>query len=277
MIFLLIKVDALLKRTKYRLSKKPGQRSYRAPDFADRKAPASDAEVFIGNLPRDMYEDTLIPLLEAFGTLREVKLKMDPASGLGRGFCFVVYTTGDEARRCVEALKNYQIAPNHKLRVNFQQSERVTLHKELSSGIGKMAGTVKPVDEKVWFFSDDGKVKCSACPPGWNSFVNISRLKKHFNMAHKGLSSTDGRCSGCNQLLSIDAIVAGHDCPTPTASSPHHSHKYSSAYNNLTPEQRQKVIQDCAMGKIDPKEISMKWLCKLSKIRKWMRESLEQN
>ena len=186
MIFLFIKVDALLKRTKYCLNKMPGQRSYRAPDFAEREAPASDAEVFIGNLPRDMYEDTLIPLLEAFGTLREVKLKMDPASGLGRGFCFVVYTTGDEARRCVEALKNYQIAPNHKLRVNFQQSERVTLHKELSSGIGKMAGTVKPVDEKVWFFSDDGKMKCSACPPGWNSFVNISRLKKHFNMAHKG-------------------------------------------------------------------------------------------
>ena len=277
MIFLLIKVDALLNRTKYCLNKMPGQRSYRAPDFADREAPAYDAEVFIGNLPRDMYEDTLIPLLEAFGTLREVKLKMDPASGLGRGFCFVVYTTGDEARRCVEALKNYQIAPNHKLRVNFQQSERVTLHKELSSEFGKMAGAMKPVTERVWFFSDDGKVKCTVCPPGWNSFVNISRLKKHFNKAHKGLSSTDGRCSGCNQLLSIDAIVAGHDCPMPAASSPYHSHKYSSAYNNLTPQQRQKIIHGCAMGKINPKSISMKWHCKLSKIRKWMKESLKQN
>ena len=272
-------MDALLKRTKYRLIKMPGQRSYKTPDFVDREAPATDAKVFIGNMPRDMYEDTLIPLLEAFGTLREVKLKMNPASGLGRGYCFVVYTTGDEARRCVEALKNYQIAPNHKLKVNFQQSERVTLHKKLSSEIGEMAGTGKPVAEKVWFFSDEGKVKCTECPPGLNTFVNISRLKKHFNKAHKGLSSTDGRCFGCNQLLSIDAIVAGHDCPTPAASIPHqsHSHKYSSAYNNLTPEQRQKIIHECAMGKIDPKEISMKWLCKLSKIRKWMRESLEQN
>merc|ERR1719394_679627 len=63
-----------------------------------------------GNLPMDMYEDVLIPVLEAFGTLREVRLKMDPASGLGRGFCFVVYTNGEEARTCVKALKNYQIA-----------------------------------------------------------------------------------------------------------------------------------------------------------------------
>ena len=140
----------------------------------------------------------------------------------------------------------------------------------------KMTGT----PTNVWFFSSDEKsrvkwVKCTVCPGPSN--LMISRLKKHFNKIHPGLSSSDGRCSSCNQLLSIDAIVAGHDCPTPTASSPHHSHKYSSAYNNLTPEQRQKVIQDCAMGKIDPKEISMKWLCKLSKIRKWMKESLKQN
>ena len=45
---------------------------------------------------------------------------MDPASGLGRGFCFVVYTEGEEARTCVKALKNYQIAPNHRLKVNVQ-------------------------------------------------------------------------------------------------------------------------------------------------------------
>merc|ERR1719192_3339700 len=61
-----------------------GAPPYRAPDFADGEAPATDAEVFIGNLPMDMYEDVLIPVLEAFGTLREVRLKMDPASGLGR-------------------------------------------------------------------------------------------------------------------------------------------------------------------------------------------------
>ena len=38
------------------------------------QAPGKDAEVFIGNLPMDMYEDVLIPVLEAFGVLREVGL-----------------------------------------------------------------------------------------------------------------------------------------------------------------------------------------------------------
>ena len=132
-----------------------------------------------------------------------------------------------------------------------------------------MTGTPTSVATRVWSF------KCSICPG--RTFLKIHRLKKHFNKVHKGLSSSDGRCSGCNQLLSIDAIVAGHDCPTPTASIPHQSHKYSSAYNNLTPQQRQKIIHGCAMGKINPKSISMKWHCKLSKIRKWMKESLKQN
>ena len=52
--------------------------------------------------------------MEAFGT--QVRLKMDPVAGLGRGFCFVVYTNWEVARTCVKALKNYQIAPNHKLK-----------------------------------------------------------------------------------------------------------------------------------------------------------------
>ena len=42
---------------------------------------------------------------------------MDPTSGLGRCVSLVVYLNEDEARTCVKALKNYQIAPNHRLKV----------------------------------------------------------------------------------------------------------------------------------------------------------------
>merc|ERR1719402_733881 len=114
------KIAALLERTKYRLKRMQGERTYRAPDFQDGEMAGKDCEVFIGNLPMDMYEDALIPVLEAFGTLRETRLKMDPASGLGRGFCFVVYGDAEEAKTCVKALKNYEIAPHHRLKVNIQ-------------------------------------------------------------------------------------------------------------------------------------------------------------
>ena len=83
----------------------------------------------------DMYEDVLVPVLEAFGTLREVgtlsssyfflypvaqvRLKIDPGSGLGRGFCLVVYSDAEEARTCVKALHNFQIAPSHRLKVGI--------------------------------------------------------------------------------------------------------------------------------------------------------------
>ena len=80
----------------------PNQRFYRAPDFTDGKTPSTGVEVFIGNLPMDMYEENLIPVLEAFGTLKEVKIEMDPDSRLGRGFCFVVYTKGDKANKRVK-------------------------------------------------------------------------------------------------------------------------------------------------------------------------------
>ena len=45
-------------------------------------------------------------MVSSYGAM-EVRLKMDPVAGLGRGFCFVVYTNGEEARTCVKALKNY--------------------------------------------------------------------------------------------------------------------------------------------------------------------------
>ena len=66
------------------------------------QAPGKDSEVFIGNLPMDMYEDVLIPVLEAFGVLREVRLMnscnshslhlapgfLAPCTGLSLGYEF---------------------------------------------------------------------------------------------------------------------------------------------------------------------------------------------
>lgn len=45
---------------------------------------------------------------------------MDPSSGLGRGFCFVVFSCKEEAVKCVRQLKWYEIAPEQFLKVNIQ-------------------------------------------------------------------------------------------------------------------------------------------------------------
>lgn len=53
--------------------------------------PPRGCEVFVGKIPRDMYEDELVPLFEKAGTMYEFRLMME-FSGENRGYAFVMYT-----------------------------------------------------------------------------------------------------------------------------------------------------------------------------------------
>ena len=85
-------------------------------------------QVFCGKIPKDMYEDELIPHFERCGHIwdlrsrvgREIcgfqkfnvdsaavtlfvsRLMMDPMSGLNRGYAFITFTTRDEALEAVK-------------------------------------------------------------------------------------------------------------------------------------------------------------------------------
>ena len=114
-------VSQLLKRSGYNLERGPGERKYGSPPPRwEGSAPGDGCEVYVGNLPMDMYEDSLVPMFEQFGRIYEMRLKMDPSTGLGRGFCFVVYSCKEEAIQCVRQLKWYEIAPEQFLKVNIQ-------------------------------------------------------------------------------------------------------------------------------------------------------------
>ena len=58
-------------------------------------------QVFCGKIPRDMYESELIPLFEKCGTIWDLRLMMDPMTGLNRGYAFVTFTTRDAAHEAV--------------------------------------------------------------------------------------------------------------------------------------------------------------------------------
>lgn len=53
--------------------------------------PPRGCEVFVGKIPRDMYEDELVPLFERAGKLYEFRLMME-FTGENRGYAFVMYT-----------------------------------------------------------------------------------------------------------------------------------------------------------------------------------------
>jgi len=113
------KISAILDRTGYSLDVTTGQRKYGGPPPSwDGPAPGAGCEVFCGKIPKDMYEDELIPLFEKCGTVWDLRLMMDPMSGLNRGYAFVTFTNRDEANEAVHQLNGYEFVEGKCLKVN---------------------------------------------------------------------------------------------------------------------------------------------------------------
>ena len=60
------------------------------------------------NLVLVRVQDELVPVLERFGELYEVRLMMN-ANAVNRGYCFATYTTRADAKRAVNELNNFEI------------------------------------------------------------------------------------------------------------------------------------------------------------------------
>ncbi|XP_040290725.1 APOBEC1 complementation factor isoform X2 [Bufo bufo] len=100
---------ALIQRTGYSLTQENGQRRYGGPPPGwDGPPPERGCEIFIGKLPRDLFEDELIPLCEKIGKIYEMRMMMD-FNGNNRGYAFVTFTNRQDARNAIKQLNNYEI------------------------------------------------------------------------------------------------------------------------------------------------------------------------
>ncbi len=72
-------------------------------------------QVFVGKIPRDCFEDELVPLFERCGHIYELRLMMDHHTGQNRGYAFVVYAKVLEAKDCVKLLNNVEIRKGRSL------------------------------------------------------------------------------------------------------------------------------------------------------------------
>lgn len=68
-------------------------------------------EIFVGKLPRDLFEDELLPILEKFGNVCKIRYMMD-FSGFNRGFCFIKYATCEEALRACRYFNGAVLRPD---------------------------------------------------------------------------------------------------------------------------------------------------------------------
>ncbi|XP_062699367.1 heterogeneous nuclear ribonucleoprotein Q isoform X13 [Aedes albopictus] len=113
------KIKAILERTGYTLDVTTGQRKYGGPPPNwEGGTPGNGCEVFCGKIPKDMFEDELIPLFEKCGKIWDLRLMMDPMTGTNRGYAFVTFTSRDAASNAVRDLDNYEIKSGKCLKIN---------------------------------------------------------------------------------------------------------------------------------------------------------------
>ena len=109
-------IARLMERTGYSIVQQNGQRRYGPPPDWEGEAPSRGCEVFVGKIPRDCFEDELVPVFDKMGTIYELRLMMD-YGGLNRGFAFVVYGDVSSAKESARQLNNYEIRKGRTLGV----------------------------------------------------------------------------------------------------------------------------------------------------------------
>lgn len=109
------KLCHLVQDTKYSITQTNGQRVYGLRTSSHDEPPRS-SELFIGKLPRDIFEDELVPIFEQIGAIYELRLMVN-FDGTNRGYCFVRYFTREHAERAIRCLNYYEVRPGCRLGV----------------------------------------------------------------------------------------------------------------------------------------------------------------
>jgi Q family heterogeneous nuclear ribonucleoprotein R len=117
-------INALLSvRKAYRIVQENGQRLYGPPIDNSLPIPQRGSEVFVGRLPRDCYEDELVPMFEKIGPIYQLRLMMD-FSGTNRGFAFVKYTNPLHAKEAAQSLDGCEVRVGHNIGVMLSWDNR---------------------------------------------------------------------------------------------------------------------------------------------------------
>ncbi|XP_069685014.1 uncharacterized protein [Periplaneta americana] len=107
----------LMEKTGYRLEQINGQRRYGGPPPNWKgPPPPRGSEIFVGKIPRNCFEDELVPVFEKIGQIYELRLMMD-FSGTTRGYAFVMYSSPEIADLAVKKLNGYEIREGRRIGV----------------------------------------------------------------------------------------------------------------------------------------------------------------
>jgi len=111
-------VNEFLKKSPTGIIITPFYRQYGGPP-ANWSGPAPDprtCQIYVGKIPTDMFEHELVPFLEKFGTLYEIKLMMIQDGVKNRGYAYVTMGTPEAAESCLHTMDKETIRE----RVHFE-------------------------------------------------------------------------------------------------------------------------------------------------------------
>uniref|UniRef100_A0AAY5EL24 RRM domain-containing protein n=1 Tax=Electrophorus electricus TaxID=8005 RepID=A0AAY5EL24_ELEEL len=128
-----------LETTSITLTQVNGQRKYGGPPTGwIGPAPGPGCEVFICCIPRDMFEDCLIPLFQIVAPLYEFRLMMN-ISGQNRGFAYAKYGRTMDAEAAIRALHLHPLQGGVRLVVKLSTEKRQLCLGELPAGVSEEA------------------------------------------------------------------------------------------------------------------------------------------
>ncbi|XP_063995313.1 adenylosuccinate lyase isoform X2 [Diachasmimorpha longicaudata] len=106
----------LVKETGLPITQVNGQSKLGPPPNWVGPPPSPKCEVFVGKLPRDLYEFEIYPIFRRIGEIYEIRLMMD-FSGTNRGYCFVMFTNVRDAQKAIRELNSYEIRTGKRIGV----------------------------------------------------------------------------------------------------------------------------------------------------------------
>jgi len=98
--------------------------------------------LYVGNLPPAANEESLRALFSQKGNVTEVKLVLDPSTGLSRGTAFVTMATPEEAAAAIIAFHSYTIEKRNIAVTEarpIQQTVTGLISEGFEAGIGRFA------------------------------------------------------------------------------------------------------------------------------------------
>lgn len=164
-----------------------GQRIYGGPTEGwAGPAPSRGCEVYVTRIPRDCFENELVPIFSKIGPVYEHRLMMEH-TGANRGYGYVRFTNTEDAKEAIKALNNYEIRPGRFLVVTKSVDNRrlwVNGIPKNRSGLeirGEMERLTSGVRDIILYTSQADKTKsrgCSWYPWSWCSWDGTSKTAR---------------------------------------------------------------------------------------------------